>query len=331
LDLTLRDELSAPSRPPRLQILGYDPASVLAQGAGNLGAGALVDHAGRDEYMVRSFNETSAQATSAHATGEPETVAHSSALSFIAAQGATNVSGGSIGMLVDGGGTGDRFLASAANPVTTAPNPDGAFQIGFTLPAFQGGAGGTFVATGESPVIVSQPSQGICAGSPGYRGYGSWSETAPGCDVADADPDHQVSDTAVAGHGEALRAVGAAPALVITGDTPAAATASFVGSLEDYEQRDARLPVGAALTAPGGEAIPAAPVHFMLQFFGGTRWRNQYRMDAVTGDDGVARARLPLAFNAQAQDYQWRVLATFDGAQGLYPRHVAKAVALTTP
>jgi hypothetical protein len=330
LDLTLRDQLSSPSRAPRLQILGYDPASVFAQGTGNLGAGALVDHGGRDAYTIRSLNVTHALATSENASGEPEAVAHSSAFAFIGGQGATNVSGSSAGILVDAGGSGDRFLASAANPVTTAPNPDGAFQVGFTMPAFQGGAGGTFVAAGESPVIVSQPSQGICAGSPGYRGYGYWSETAPGCDVADADPDRQVSDTAVAGHGTAPGAVGAAPMLSISGDTPGEATASFVGPLEDYDSRDPRLPVGAVLTAPSGDAIPGATVHFTLQFFGGTRWRNQYRVDAVTADDGVARARLPLAFNAQAQDYRWRILATYGGAPGLYPRHVAKAITLTT-
>lgn len=331
LDLTLRDRMSSPSRPPRLQGLGYDPASVFAQGTGNLGAGALVDHAGRDEYTIQSLNVTHALATSEHASGEPEAVAHSSAFAFIGGQGATNVSGSSAGILLDAGGSGDRFLASAANPVTTAPNADGAFQIGLSMPAFQGGAGGTFIAAGESPEIVSQSSQGICAGSPGYRGYGTWSETAPGCDVADADPDRQVSDTATAGHGTALRAVGAAPALSITDDTPGAATASFVGAFEDYDQRDPRLPVGALLAAPGGAVIPAATVHFTLQFLGGTRWRNQYRVDAVTGEDGVARARLPLAFNAQAQDYRWRVLATYGGAAGLYPRHVAKAVTLTTP
>ena len=62
-------------------------------------------------------------------------------------------------------------------------------------------------------------------------------------------------------------------------------------------------------------------------------WLTTWEVDAVTDADGVARAVLPIddlsAWGFHYADYDFRLLATFDGAAALYPVHTAKAFQLS--
>jgi hypothetical protein len=343
LRVTLDDRLSTPSAPPALDVIGLSRAWFFGQGAisGSPSpvGGVLIDDNGTDSYLASATDDTTASATSAHASGAPRVRAVVQPTGSFLAQGGDQSVPDSVGALVDAGGISDRFVADRSQTVTTLPDPDGAFEVGGNWPSFQGdGYGGVFLALGEDPSVVSRPSQTVCPpSSPGYRGFGAW----VGCQATlGADPDQQPVGFDSPGAGSAPRAVGMKPSLDITADTPTTASLDYS---TDLTADDPRLPVGARLVDPQGAPIVGAPVHFDLQWtasalLGPASWANFWEAEGVTGSDGVARARLPLFGTGAwvaAQQAQlppasvgWRVLATYDGAPNLYPRHVAQAVTL---
>lgn len=329
LTVTLEDRLSAPEEPPILTVGAYDQPGIDAQGSGTgfTATAALVDDAGRDDYLLRSFNDTRASAISQHG-GEPEVRAVSTGRYFLSGQGAGDF-GGLSAALVDLGGSRDRFEVVAHNPVSTSPE-GGGFQYGPYWPYFQGAFGGVFVAMGDDPVIVSRPSRPVCATSPGRRGFGAWND----CVAPESDPEHSSYDAIpIWTHhtlGLAPRAEGREVSLVTTAPTVA--------------ELGARIPVSARLLGPDGKPLAGVPVHFDLQYgctllcaaadtsaTGGRFWSNQWWVETVTDADGVARATLPVTLQAWQTDYDkdpwvWRVMATFDGAEGLYPKHVPASI-----
>jgi hypothetical protein len=236
--------------------------------------------------------------------------------------------------LVDLGGSGDRFTASVTGTAATAPNPDGAMQEGCCWPAFQGGVGGTFVADGDDPVILSSPNQGVCPHSPSVaRGFGHWLN----CQTQGTDPERQTYERVwiYPSTGRAPDAVGTAPTLTLLPETPSSATAQ------------GRIEVAARLLDAAGEPISGAPITFDLQhqfsdgFFVefGKAWANSWEVSGVTDENGVARALLPVTnqkWNNVSKNFYslsltdpWQILATYDGDEGVYPRHASQPIALT--
>ena len=337
LSVTLLDELSNPTGPPMLGLSSSNhQPQLVAQGAGDLGMGVLVDEGGSDTYDARYLKETDGSATSRHAAGEPEVTAVNYYRIRVGAQGAATVSG-SEGALFDLGGSGDRFTASGLLRARTLPNPDGAIDFSSFWPSFQGGGNqstglGTFEALGEDPVIVSSPSQPVCSASDGLRGFGQWAECWTDTVNRPADPEHSSVDTYGRAIGSAPGAVGRSPSLTITPDTASA--------VEGGTGR--RLDVGVVLRDPAGEPIPGAVVHVDLHYglcvmnscaavpqdnAAGVegQWLSAFTADGVTDEDGVARVRLPLDLTDQTPpDWRWRVFATYDGGPGLHARHAAK-------
>jgi hypothetical protein len=342
LRVTLDDRLSAPSAPPALDVAGLTRTWFWGQGAvsapSNGVVGALVDEGGNDSYTAVAADETTASASSAHAAGMPFVRAVAQPAASTLAQGGTQSVANSYGLLIDAGGSADRFLAQQSETVKTSPDPNGGFEPGGFWPSFQGdGLGGILLALGEHPSVLSGPSQTVCSpSSPGYRGFGTWS----GCAQAlGTDPDHQPVGPDNPGAGAAPNASGLKPLLEITADTPASAS---LDNSNDLDASVPRLPAGARLVDPRGVPIAGVPVHFDLQWTASAAplpsWSNLWQADAVTGPDGIARADLPLfgtgkwvaALEGQLPPavVGWRVLATYDGADGLYPRHAAKELTL---
>jgi hypothetical protein len=266
----------------------------------------------------------SAAATSDHASGAPVVTAIQAGRdSSLAGQGATEGSGEGAALL-DLGGTGDVFRASAVSEVTTTP-AGGALQEGGTWPRFQGAIGGTLLALGDDPTIVSSPSLPSCVASPGPRGFGQWLECGEYGEIGGSfDFD---SNGHVAGGGSAPKAAGAAPSLTITPETPHQA------------EEGSSIPVGARLLAPSGQPLEGALVHFTLQYTvdqttctpACTTWYSSWETQARTDPAGVALATLPLALEEfiSTSGRDFRILATFDGQHGLYPRHAVGALLLS--
>lgn len=342
LEASLRDELSEPEMPPRLEIqLPAPPVS--GQGWGiSQGDGLLLDAAGIDRYSIDSFGSADAAATTEHAEGEPstETLALPRAL-YLGGQGAADQSFHAAGALLDLGGTGDRFTARARTDVRAAPNPEGAVRMGLRWPPFQGsGYGGLLVALGDQPAIVSSPSQGVCALSTGARGFGDWAE----CDVYGPDPDHQIFDVAtepffgspfpteLAAFGTAPNAAGESVTFRFLSETPSTAV--------DGEG----VIVSASLFDAAGQPMTGEVVRFDLQFGVRARidapvqraWMNGWEVEAVTDERGIAAARLPTAVNplrvvyASPPDWEFRLVATYDGSLSppRLPAHVAAPITI---
>lgn len=349
LRVTLGDALTSPTSPPSLDVTGYDACCLVVQGAGRTGTGVLVDEGGTDSYEARVLTPTEASATSVHAEGTPDVIAFGQFHSFVGAQGAVS-SSGAVGALLDLGGTRDRFLAEAANPVRTAPDPDGAFRVGHFWPAFQGasdqflGGQAQFVTLASDPAIISSPSRGVCPPSaPGFRGYGTWTECrlAQGGPVNGSEQHYTVDGSGSTTMGLAPLAAGRAPFLAFTEDTPHTAP---LDAHPDLAREVARAEVAARLLDPEGNPIEGATIHFDWEYAcpgtpcGApveadviTLWNNAWQVDAVTGSDGVARARIPLWGSAQFVGQNPRFLhrwaATYDGAPGLFPRHALQPFA----
>ncbi len=332
IEAALEDRMSSPDAPPRFDVRSYPPASVYAQGVAVLFAhGALVDEAGTDSYTIRSTNAVSASATSEQATGVPVVTAKNEPRTYVAGQGAGDF-GGITGALLDLGGSGDRFEAVITNPAETAPDPDGAFQPAAPWPYVQGAFGGVLLALGDDPLVLSHPSRPVCPASPGARGFGTWND----CALSGADPGHQLFDSTPiqTQHSLGRADATAGPDLRIA-FLPESSASGVVGG---------RLAVAARLTDAAGKPLAGVTLHFDLQLgpgdfvppieenrFGNT-WGGVWTVDAVTGPDGVARARVPLALEEWQMQYlserPERVLATFDGAPGLRPVHVEHLFAL---
>jgi hypothetical protein len=132
-------------------------------------------------------------------------------------------------------------------------------------------------------------------------------------------------------HGEARGATGASP------------TIEFVDTATSVA-KGARLPISVRLRGPGGAPISGATLHLTLQdgcwpvcaltpqalqIAAGTYWTNVWEVAVVTDDQGVARASLPVVVGPPfSPDQTYRVLATYDGSDGIYPRHVAHPITL---
>ncbi|MGH2692528.1 MAG: hypothetical protein ACRDHM_08495, partial [Actinomycetota bacterium] len=323
LDVTLADRLAAPSGPPTLDVIAYGSPWVRGQGLSWATAtGLLADHAGTDDYTLRSSNLATASVVSTASADPPRVEAASVYRGNTAGQGTADIGNAGFGALVDLGGEGDRMSGSEEATITTHPDPDGAYSIGYGWPRLQGaGNGGLLVALGEDPVIVSSPSAPTCLPSPSPRGFGTWI----GCPAYGTDdPERESVD---GGHtfavGIAPSADGHAPRLDIIEAPPSAPEGS-------------RAPIAGRLLDQG-TPVEGALLRFSLQWqapgTGGVQlpgWTNVWEVGATTASDGVARARLPVdltrypfspsTFRAGAR---FRVLATFDGSDDLYPWHAA--------
>lgn len=340
MDVVLDDRLSAPSAPASLEVTSFDSPLLQAQATSVLGFGALVDHGGTDSYTARSVDATTAEARSENAMGGPSVVVRTLPTIFTHAQGADAILGHAA-LLDLGSAAGDRFLVEVEKPTVAVGNPDGAYVAGccWFARAHGTGGGGVFVAEGAAPAIRSTQSRPVPCPAAMRRGFGTWRE----CGATTSAPSQQgIDGMATAGTGQALGAAGSAPTLAVTDDTPSAATES-----------SGRLPVGATLRDATGAPVAGALVRFDLQVRNPPApvdvqahreteevWANLYEVEALTGPDGVARARLPLLLGgasaaATAAGSPFRVMASYDGATASgttpasYPAHVAKPLDLS--
>lgn len=329
LNVSLHDELTDPTAPPSLQVWsGSVQPQLLVQGQGSTaGVGLLLDAGGTDSYVANYVKQTAASATSDHAPGPPQVRATNWYRIGVAAQGATWLGRG-YGALLDLGGVGDRFSATATLPISTSPDPAGAYAAGYPYPTFQGSGSsldspGIFVADGTDPQIFSSPSQVVCPQSSAARGFGTWGE----CGLMDAGgANHEPIDLYRHAYGRAANASGQAPALAFTSDTPKNASAG-----------PGWVSAAVRLVDPDGNPVAGATIHFDLQDTipsQSTSWVTNWEVDAVTGADGVARAQVPLDGSDQGiqayPDIVWRLFATYDGAPGLYPKHAASLLTLAS-
>ncbi len=323
MDVALHDRLADPVGPPVLDVTGFLPATVFAQ-AGS--GGTLVDREGTDSYLLSLENTARAGARSDRAPGVPRTTV------FTNGQGGTGQGAGGYGApgtFLDLAGDGDRIESVARSYVATAPDPDGAFLWPGVWPTVQGaGAASTFAVLGTSPVITSSPSRPACPGALGaYRGFGRWTECPVG--FREDHPQHQSFDIPRLGtpsNGTATGASGSPISISITPDTPASAAAD---PNEAPTPDGLRIPVGARVVDASGTPLAGETVHFGLQIDFDDCWPVVWQVDAVTDDDGVARARLPLLKTGLQPQGPWRVAATFDGGPGRYPAHTAVPITLT--
>lgn len=345
LDVTLRDELTQPIAPPRLDAYAYEPPLFFAQGGGqgNTGAaaGLLIDRDGDDRYVARSNNATSAAASSQNADSEP--VVHAAATTtlargFAAAQGAAYQSANDVNALLDLGGKEDFFTASAMSPVTTYPNPDGAQEWGSFWPFFQGAQPeggsapshpGVFVALADHPHIASAPARPVCVDSPGPRGSSFWMDCRAWSDDAAHLPIDRPS-TGDVGYGYAPNATGTQPSLSFLGS----ATAAETGSVQAVQLR---------LVDAGGEPLQGASVRVGLQLHvcglvltavpACSDWRNVSERDATTDANGVATLRLPVPTGLDAAQ-EFHLFGSFDGQAAqdtLFPAYAQQPIDVRAP
>ena len=333
LRVVLRDRLSHPKEPPKLEVVGYDSPLMFVQGTGITGgSGVIADDAGSDVYTVRSNADVTGVVHARRPVGVPRLTVIAQETVFQNVQGASDASFlGVLGALLDAGGKTDRITASSEKRATADPDTGGALEIGSTWPQMQGaGAQGALVALGAAPTIISTPSRPIgCAGPTMHRGFGTWSE----CRYSGSDPPRQAPDggSQPGGVGVAPNAHGSGAALELTSTTPHAATEAM-----------RRIPVEARLRNPNGRPLAGAVVRFDLQVddypdYGqatydmlNNRWLNIFETDAVTDAHGVARASLPVTlFGVSMSGLPFRVAATYDGAEGIYPSHIARPLKLT--
>jgi hypothetical protein len=339
LHTSLHDAMTAPSDRAWFDVWGYGVQWNIGQGVAQ-GEGSdalLLDAAGNDTYASHSSTETVAIATSDHAPGTPRVTALAPYRDGVWTQGVGyGISG--TGALLDLGGTGDRFDVSSTDTMATSPDTGGDLRASLGWPLAQGAAAGgnatgLFEALGQSPMLSLSPRRGVCPQSP-PRGFGGWVD----CAVFGDDPDHQPIDyrAVTPAAGFAPFSTGQPTALAFTGDT---SSGTAVGHRVFGDDDGATVAVGATLTGPDGKPLAGRLVHFDLQallkaedvFY--KAWFTTWEVDAVTDADGVARAVLPIddlsAWGFTYADYDYRLLATFDGAAALYPVHTAKAFQLS--
>lgn len=342
LAVSLHDALDNPDTAPTLDVGGYWTPGLTAQGVAFAGSsGLLVDHAGTDSYSARVLNVVDASASSDYAPEVPLVTAVSyGSLSCCFAQGAlgngvlpvARYAKSSEAELRDGGGSGDTFMASWDNPVTTSPDTGGSLQFGGSVPGFQGSSAGTLSAAGTDTSVLSSPSLPVgCGALPvgcgQYRGFGTWEErTGEECAGNPGDPECIKLDRIQwSGMGEVPGATGTAPSVAFTPDTPQIAP---VGS--------ETVPVGARLLTPDGNPLPGAVIHFsLLGSFSPEYTFSQWWTSGVTGPDGVAQVDLPVrledpdfSYGRIDTAYPFKLYATFDGTADLYPVHAISDFAI---
>jgi hypothetical protein len=338
LTTSMHDTMTAPDGPTRFDVWGFGVQWNVGQGVGQgeHADGILLDEAGTDAYVSRSSTTTAASATSDHGPGTPRVTALLPYRDGVWAQG-TGYGIAGAGALLDLGGAGDRFDVSSIDTVTTSPDTGGALResLGWPLAhgaAAAGNATGVFVALGQGTSISLSPHRGVCPGS-GPRGYGGWVD----CPVFGDDPGHQPIDyravTPATGLAPASTALGTS--IAFTDDTPGTGRWGF-RLFGDPVAGDhgSTIDVGGILTGPDGAPLSGRRVHFDLQALLKAEdvfykvWLTTWEADAITDAHGVARTTLPLedmtTWGLQASAYDFRLLATYDGAPGLYPAYAAR-------
>ncbi|MGH2710321.1 MAG: hypothetical protein ACRDH9_03840 [Actinomycetota bacterium] len=304
-DVTLHDELTSPVAAPQLDVEAFNAPADFAQGAGNgNGTAALIDRDGKDRYSLDVGTSTRAAATSLHATSPPVVSAHSIGNLWSVGQGSGLVPPAQ-GGLFDLGGSGDTFESVFSFDVET-PDPDGAYEWTRLWPRLQGGgnAGTSFVALGAGPSIVSSPSRPVCAlAGGGARGFGTWFD----CDPLEPGGPVDGLNEGAGGFGYAPEATGVATTIAFL-DTPSTAPAGD----DNWD----RVAVAARLSRTGS-VLADESLFFLLQTKQGSVWSNLGEVEAITGPDGVARARLPLV-GTDSADAEYRIYARFDGKGNTY-------------
>jgi len=353
MNVTLHDDLLAPTAPAALGVHGFLSPDLMAQGSAEFGypnesqtEALLINHAGHASYTLVTSDAVRAIATSAHGP-RPQVSAQSSfqwarTPGSIGGQGSNvwnaDVYNGSLGALLDLGGPGDTLRAQQIDTATTSP--DSGLDIapgGFWSP-FQGaGEGGLLLVAGASPSISANPAVGICPQSPSPRGFGTWVACDNYTTSMDTNPDRQAWDF-LGGSFDPGHAAGYAPSS--TGVLPELALTAPASAKDD-----GAVKVAATLSG-SGTPLAHAPVHFTLQGAlpvgpsGATnaelQWLTLGQVDATTNIGGIAAARLPIFLLAVAGGEpstlrltSYRVVATFDGGAGLYPHHVASAISIS--
>lgn len=325
LDVTLRDRLKSPKQPPLLRAEALVRTGVVAQGGTT---GFLYDETGRDDYLVRSWNEAHGKIIAPSSHGKPDMRVVDPSRSTVEAQGKSLLRT-ITGALVDGGGKGDHFSTIEGGEVTSEPQTDAAVQWGnYPSAAF-------IVAAGGQPVVLRSPSPPVYAESPSVFGFGTWL----GCCAAGADADHAPTGEG-SGYGFAPNAEGAAPTLTILPGMPKSAVADTAGTR--------RIQVQAELRNPSGDPMPGVALHFALEIIqldadegalaGARYWSPAWIVTAKTDRDGIATASVPVWYLPGAGDdlipdpqKKFRVHTIYDGDEGIYPAHAAQSIVLKPP
>ncbi|MFN2544063.1 MAG: hypothetical protein ABR600_05760 [Actinomycetota bacterium] len=347
LQTSLHDAMTAPDAPARFDVWGYGVQWNIGQGVGQ-GEGAdgvLLDETGNDSYLSRSSTDTVASATSDHGPGTPRVTALAPYRDGVWAQG-VGYGLGPTGALLDLGGTGDHFEVTSVDSLSTSPDTGGDLKASLGWPIAMGGsaagnATGVFEALGQSPSLFVSPARGVCPGSP-PRGFGGWVD----CAAFGEDPDHQPIDSKAEtpAYGLAPFSSGKASTLAFTPDTPGQGTVGFRLSGDPPFDTGSTVRVGATLQGPDGKPLAGKLVHFDLNGLrklttpidtsGYQAWVTMWESDAVTDANGMATTTIPLEdmtqWGVKTNDYDFRLLATFDGGPGLYPAHGVKPFQLTS-
>ena len=344
----ITDKRTDPASPARMLVEAFIAPVLLAQGATNFeGTSVLIDDGGTDSYRAETVRRTVAEAGPSKLPPRILVTDYSGAGEYTIAQGAAGllIQGPTTAALLDLGGTGDMFSATVRN-VASAPDPSAVFRDVRFWPVMQGaGLGGTFVALGQSPVVISEPPRPGCSPSqPDYRGSGSWTSCRP---FGGSVPARQPADT------QDLAASGTVPAAeprasvdIAFGDTPSAMPAVNSG----YNASDPRLDAEVVMTDAAGSPLPDQAVTLTIQFACSFRgiavscdtsgtdgvdrgWFPLFEETVVTDADGVARALLPIAASAdlvalQTEAVQFRVLASYGGSHQYRPAHAAHPFAI---
>jgi len=355
MDVTLADQLTAPTASANLYLQGFDGPIAYGQGAVNLGypdetqtAGLLVNQAGHATYRFLTGDAVHASATSLHGP-TPVVHAHTGFQQMVAAQGASaweaNPPNGDVGALLDLGGPGDTFSATQDTSAVTSPDTGHAVSPGGFWAALAGaGDGGLLVAAGASPVVVASPANGVCPGS-GMRGTQAWFDCGYyNEDQTGADLDHQTVDY-LAGLGYGVGHGGG----FLPNAPPAAAPALALSAPSTVGDGEA-APVTVGLAGPSGAPLAGRVVHVSLQaelpltvalspsapVSSGNQWITVGETTLTTDAAGTARGLVPAALTeitgyapSQLRFDRYRLVATFDGDAGITPHHVASAITIT--
>ncbi|MGH9194909.1 MAG: hypothetical protein ACRD1T_04120, partial [Acidimicrobiia bacterium] len=299
------------------------PVEVEGQGArGYTTTGALIDWAGKDSYSLASRKSVSASC--AHGDAHEDCAGDVAVVNL----GQRPLQGqGMNGILLDAGGTGDFF--EAVQDFRT--NASSGTQSEFTsesLPSVQGvahrGFNGEhgFIALGQSPTVTSTPARPVCPPSTGQRGTGQWL----GCQGEDAIsfPDYGRGYAPLAAPVQQLDAKFVIPKTNYL--LPRRWTSDFFKAHEGLRVELA-LGVGghAAAGLRGQVHLQYKPCFYIDSDAGWLSaektppWFTYWSTNLRRSVQGVATGRLPLVvlplkpFNEMRDDWQWRLLATFEG------------------
>jgi hypothetical protein len=320
-----------------LDITGFTPPTVLVQGAAEPNIESttyalLLNRSGHADYRAEATDTIEAAATSG-ARAEVPLQFDYSAMQGASAWNSLGETGMAQAALLDMGGPGDTFQATQRHAVTTSPDSGGGLAAGGFWDPMQGNGDGALLLTlSAAPQILSSPANGVCPASPGASGSTQW--TTCGMDgPAGEDPDHTTYDYLSGfnhgdGAGLAPSSTATSPSLTID-SAPAAANDGTPAT------------VAVTLLDAAGAPLAGATVHLDAQLGLATdaagltvQWLDVSQATGVTDVAGRARISLPLGYGrllnitSLAPTWSTRLLATFDGAPGLTPRHAARAFAL---